>query len=141
VELSAPLRLLFHRQEAAPVCSGNAKSQPKAVIEHLVGRQGQPRRAQVHAMYLSDQKGWSQDASLPRPHLRVGSGGKSILLEISAYLRSCNGKQLFDFIFYFIFYFIFPSPVSMSAAFGLILTCCSFVCCYSAVIAVLSIAL
>ena len=35
-------------------CSGNAESQPEAVIEHLVGRQGQPRGAQVHAMYLSD---------------------------------------------------------------------------------------
>ena len=44
------------------------------VMEHLVGRQGQPRGAQVHVMYLSDWKGWSQDAPLPRPHLRVGSG-------------------------------------------------------------------
>jgi len=26
-------------------------------------------------MHLSDWKGWSQDPSLPRPHLRVGSGG------------------------------------------------------------------
>ena len=30
--------------------SGNAKSWPEAVIEHLMGRQGQPRGAQVHAM-------------------------------------------------------------------------------------------
>jgi len=30
----------------------------------------------VHAMYLSDRKGWSQDSALPRSHLRVGSGGK-----------------------------------------------------------------
>lgn len=29
-------------------CSRNAKSQPEAVIEYLVGRQGQPRGAQVH---------------------------------------------------------------------------------------------
>jgi len=49
------------------------------VIEHLVGRQGQPRGAQVHAMPLSDQKGWSQDPPLPRPHLRVGSGGKGVI--------------------------------------------------------------
>jgi len=28
-------------------------------IEHLVGRQVQPRGAQVHAMYLSDRKGCS----------------------------------------------------------------------------------
>jgi len=29
-------------------------SQPEAVIEHLEGRQGQPRGAQVHAVYPSD---------------------------------------------------------------------------------------
>ena len=59
-------------------CSGNAKSGPEVVIEHLVERQGQPRGAQVHAMQLSDRKGWSQDPPLPRPHLRAGSGGKGI---------------------------------------------------------------
>jgi len=32
----------------------NAESQLEAVIEHLVGRQGQPRGAQLHAMGLSD---------------------------------------------------------------------------------------
>jgi len=57
------------------------------VIEHLVGRQGQLRGAQVHAMDLSDWKEWSQDPPLPRPHLRVGSGGKGLLLESPAYLR------------------------------------------------------
>ena len=36
-------------------CSANAKSQPEAVIERLVGRQGQPRGAQVHVVHLSDQ--------------------------------------------------------------------------------------
>ena len=36
------------------VCSRNAKSQPEAVIEHLVGRQGQPKGAQVQAMHLID---------------------------------------------------------------------------------------
>jgi len=41
-----------------------------------VGRQGQPRGVQVHAILLSDQKGRSQDPPLPRPHLRVGGGGK-----------------------------------------------------------------
>jgi len=40
-------------------------SQPEAVIEHLEGRQGQPRGAQVHAVYPSDEKGWSQDPPLP----------------------------------------------------------------------------
>ena len=62
-------------------CRGNAESQLQPVIKHLVGRQGQPRAAQLHAMYLSDQKGWSQDPPLPRPHLRVDSGGEGILLE------------------------------------------------------------
>ena len=41
------------------VCSGNDESQPEAVIEHLVRRQGQRRGAQVHAMLLSDWEGWS----------------------------------------------------------------------------------
>jgi len=45
-------------------CSRNAKSWPETVIEHLVGRQGQPKGAQVHAVYMSDQKGWSQDPPL-----------------------------------------------------------------------------
>ena len=48
------------------------------VIELLVGRQDQPRGAQVHAMHLSDQKGWSQDPPLPGPHLRL-SGSKQLL--------------------------------------------------------------
>jgi len=40
-------------------------------------------------------KGWSQDPSLPRPHLRVGSGSEGVLLEIPACLRPSKGKQLF----------------------------------------------
>ena len=59
-------------------CSRNATSWPEAVIEHLVGRQGQPRGAQVCAMYLNNQKEWSQGPALPSPHLRVGSGGVGI---------------------------------------------------------------
>ena len=80
-------------------CNGNAKSQPETVIEHLVGRQGQPSGAQVHAMNLSDRKGWSQNSPLPRPHLRVGSGGKGILLEIPAYWRPSKRKQFFFLCF------------------------------------------
>ena len=34
-------------------CSGNAKSWLETVIKHLVGRQGQPRGAQVHSMQCS----------------------------------------------------------------------------------------
>ena len=79
--------------------SKNAKSQLETVIEHLVGRQGQPRGAQLHAMHLSDQKGWSQDPSLPKPHLRVGSGGEGTLLEIPAYWRPSEGEQLFFLCF------------------------------------------
>jgi len=82
--------LLFIRR-----CSRNAESQLEAVIEHLVGRQGQPRGAQVQAMYLSDWKGWSQDSPLPRPHLRASSGGEGVLLEIPACLGPSKGKQLF----------------------------------------------
>ena len=62
----------------AELCIGNAKSWPEAVIEHLVGRQGQRRGAQVHAVHLSNQKGWSQDRPLPTPRLRVGSEGEGI---------------------------------------------------------------
>jgi len=59
------------------------------VIEHLVGRQGQSKGAQLYAIHLSDWEGWSQDLPLPSPHLRVVSGGgKVILLEIPAYLRA-----------------------------------------------------
>ena len=95
-----------------------------------MGRQGQPRAAQVHAVYLSDRKGWSQDAPLPRPHLRVGSGGESISLEILVYLRPSKGKQLFSFI-----------SSSMAALFGLVLVCCCQRLCYSAIISVYIIAL
>jgi len=72
-----------------PNCSGNAESQLERVIKHLVGRQGQPRGAQVHAIYLSDWKEWSQDPPLPRPHLRVRSRGENLSLEIPTYLRPC----------------------------------------------------
>ena len=100
--------------------------QPESVIEHLVRRQSQTRGAQVHAVNLSDWKGWSQDPSLSRPCCRVGSGGKGILLEIPAYLWPSKGKQLFSFV-----------SVSMAVAFGLLLTCCSLELCHSAIIAVL----
>lgn len=75
-----------------PGCSRNAKSQPKAVIEDLVGREDHPKAAQVYAMYLSDEKGWSQDPPLSRPHLRVANGIKGISLQNSAYLRPPKGE-------------------------------------------------
>jgi len=61
-------------------CNVSANSRPEPVIEHLVGRLGPPRGAQVQAVHMSDWKGWSQDPVLPRTHLRVSSGGKGILL-------------------------------------------------------------
>ena len=93
----------------------------RGLIEHLVGRQGQPRGAQVYAMQLSDWQGWSQDPPLPSLHLRVGSGGEGVLLEIPAYLRPSKGKQTFSFV----------SVPTAAAALGLILTCCSLGLCYS----------
>ena len=70
----------------------------------------------MYAMYLSDWKGWSQDSSLPRPLLRVGSGSKGILLKIPVFWRSSKGKQLLSFI-----------SVPIAAVIGLIPTCCSLV--------------
>lgn len=58
------------------------------VIEHLVGRQDQPRGAQVHAVHLSDQKGWIPAVLLLRPHVKVGSGGKGVSFGDPAYLRT-----------------------------------------------------
>ncbi|XP_021240913.1 synaptotagmin-1 isoform X2 [Numida meleagris] len=44
-------------------------------------------------MHLSDWNGWSQDPPLPRPRLMVGSGGKDVLLAISAYLWSSRAAS------------------------------------------------
>jgi len=67
-----------NRRKLKTRCSGNAKSQLEAVIEHLVRRQGQPRGAQLHAMHLKDWEGWSLDPPLPRLHLRVVRVGENI---------------------------------------------------------------
>jgi len=101
-----------------------------------VGRQDQPRGAQVHvmqcnAMQLSDQKGCSQDPPLLRPYLRVNSGGKGNLLEYLANLRPFGGKQIYLFVCLFV----------MAVAFEQILICCSLGPRCSAVITVLSIML
>jgi len=68
--------------------------------------------------------------ALPRPYLRVGSGGKGISLTISAYLRPSKGKQLLPLI-----------SVPMAVAFEQILTCGSLGPYCSAGIAALSIVL
>ena len=88
-----------------------------------MGRQGQLKGAQLHAMHLSDWKAWSQDPPLPRALLRVGSAGKGILLEILAYVKSSKGKQLFSFV-----------SVFMAAVFECILLCCNLGLYYYAVV-------
>ena len=81
-------------------------------------------------MHLSDQKGWSQDPPLPRPHLRAGSGGVGILLDVLAYPRPPEGKQPFFLI-----------SVPMAVVFEQTIPCYSLGPCCSAVLAVLSIML
>jgi len=83
------------------------------------GRQDQARAAQVHAMQLSDQKGWSQDPRLPSPHLRGGSGSKSVLLEIPVCLRPSEGRQLLFFV---------SVPMVVACEQGL--TCSLGLCCH-----------
>ena len=84
----------------------------------------------IGAMHLSDWKGWSQDPPLPRPHLRVGSKGRGIFLEISVYLVPSEGKQVLFFI-----------SVPTAVVFVQIFTYCSLGSCCSAVIVALSIVL
>ena len=87
--------------------------------------------AQVHAMYLSEQKGRSQNPHLPRPHLRVGSGGKGISLE-----NPCVTWGLLKVSRFFLFV-----SVLLPAAFGWVLTWYGLGFCYSVVVAALSIML
>lgn len=49
-------------------------------------------------MPLSDWKEWSQDQPLPRSHLRVGCAVERILLEVPAYLRPFEGRQILSFV-------------------------------------------
>ena len=109
-------------------CSGNAKSFPETVIEHLAGRHGHPRGAQGQAMNLSNWKGWSQNPSLPKPHLRVGSGGKGISCWRS--LPTCGLLRVSHFV-----------SASMAAAFEHVLIWCSWRLWHPAIIDVFSIAL
>ena len=104
------------------LCSGNAESRPKTVIEHLVGRQGQARGVQVHAMYLSDWNRWSQDAALPRPHLRVSSGGEGIscwrFLSTWAFPKVSSNFPLFLHL-----WLLYLGPFSFAVAKGFVLPC------------------
>ena len=87
----------------------------------------------MHAEPLSDQKGWSQDPPLPRPHLRVGSGGVGTLLVIPPSWRPSEGKQLL--------FFVSASTAAAAAAFGLVFICCNRGLCHPAVVALLSLTL
>jgi len=81
----------------------------------------------VHAIQLSEQKGWSQDPPLPSPHLRVGSGGEDVLLEIPMYLWPSEGK-ISSFV-----------SVPMAVAFEYLLSYCCLGPYCSIVVAVFSI--
>ena len=95
------------------------------MIEHLVGRQGQSRGAQVHAM--DDQKDWSQDPPLPRPHLRFGSGGQAVLLEVPVYLEAFGRLAEFFLYFYACGYCICASPRLLQPRILLLCYhCCAF---------------
>jgi len=70
------------------------------------------------------------DPPLPSPHLRVGSGGIGVLLEIPVLLRPSEGKQIISFV-----------SVLGAVVFEQILTYCSLGPCCSAIAVVFSIAL
>jgi len=84
-------------------------------MKHLVGRQGQPRGAQVQEMQLSDWKGVEAGSTPSQTSFKGWQWMLGhLLLDIPAFLRPSKGKQLFSFI-----------SVSVTAAFGLVLICCS----------------
>lgn len=92
-------------------------------------KQGQPGGAQVRAVYPSDLKGWGRDPPLHRSHVRAGSRSEGISLETPVCVRPSEAKLIIALV-----------SASAAAAFEHILTCCSLALCYSAFIAVLSIA-
>jgi len=114
------------------MCSRNAKSRLEPVTEHLVGRQGHPRAAQVHARHLNDWKEWSQHPPLPRPHLRAGSGDRGISLEIFVYLRPFKGKQVCFPPLFLCPWMLYLSKASLAAAwnFAIMLLLLCFPSCY-----------
>ena len=84
-----------------PYCSGNTDLCLEAVIEHLVGRQGQPKGAQVHAVHMIEYKGCPP---LPRPHLRVGSGDERILYGDPCLPKGLTGLSKISISLYFCTY-------------------------------------
>ena len=91
-----------------------------------MGKQGQPRGAQLCAVYLSDQKRWSQDP--PLTDLIFG-----LAEEVGGSVPTGGLPKVSSFSFFV--------SVSMVAAFGLVFICCSLGLCPSAITAVLSIML
>ena len=71
-------------------CRRNAKSQLEAVMEHLVGRQGQPRGAQVHAMQCT--------CVTRRAGVRIHPFPPSLKGRHWRYLRPSEGKQHFPLV-------------------------------------------
>lgn len=62
---------LFCQTFTFHVCSRNAKSRPKPVMEHLVGRQGQPNELRcMQCNALSDRKGWARIHTSQPSHWR-----------------------------------------------------------------------
>jgi len=111
-------------------CSGNAKWGLEAVIEHLVGRQGQPRGAQVYAMYWVTSRGEDKI----HPFLDLISG-LAVEERVSCWRTlPIRGLPRLSRFLSFVF-------VTMAAAFGHILTSYSLGLCYPAIFAELSILL
>jgi len=98
------------------------------VMEHLVGRQGQPRGAQVHAMQCTwvTRRDWAR--IYPFPDL---IWGLAVEVRVSCWRSLCTWCLLKVSSFFI--------SVPLAVALEQTLTCCSLGPCYSAVIAALSI--
>jgi len=120
----------------------NSSSQGKSSVAEMLSHslkhwwniwwEGRTSPGQLRYMQCTEWwKGCSQDPPLPSPHLRVASGSRSILLEILTYLRPFQGKVSCSP----------PLVLESTAAFGLVLICCSQRTCHPTVITVLFITL
>jgi len=115
-------------------CNWNAKSWLEAVIEHLVGRQGEPRGMQCPWV-----TGRGGARITPFPDLVEGLALEArIPCWRSLPTRGLLRVRRFMFVCVFLFFFL---SMSTSGAFEQILPCCSLRLCYSAIIAVFSIVL
>lgn len=69
----------------------------------------------MHAMHLSDWKGWSQDLPFPRLHLRFSSGGENIFSK-----DLCVFKGLTGLLKVSSFFLLFLSRSSLTVALNFI---------------------